>query len=510
MTDDGNALFKAGDFRGAIAAYQSATTLSGELSTAVNAWSNIALCFLRLNDPISAWKACCRGLILKADHVKLTYRAAASILSAAAANRQNARLSADDAETAFEAEFPTLADVDSTASRLAALCEAAPDGDLHEQLAKLMRARECVNRRLYPPKMTSMEHADSIAAAAPVRGAHRRPRMLLPVAPAMFKAGAIADLRFQHSEDGVDENLLVLLHGLGDSAAGFARFGAGMELPQTSVLSLSGPQTVPVVGGHAWFTAIDRESFEPLSLSHPHPVRAADVAKLVPQLYASLLDIAAARRVTLDHVHLLGFGDGGTVALHLALHARDAVLAARASAASSGSGSTGGPRAVAHAAGSFDAASNPQLFAAAVSIGGPLLPETRRSPRSAPGPGVGDAATDAPAATQIFFMTAARLDGSIAAECAETTDALEKLGFSGAIRHVLLPPPHLLKDDIAKARLLRKGPKPHDDDGSRDEPPIARIPRGREEVEPLMAFFASRLRRRLTALEDDESAVELA
>lgn len=528
MTEAGNRAFKAGDFAGAIAAYRSAISESADYLIAVNAWSNIALCHLRQDDPCSAFAACQSGLKLHADHLKLTYRAAVAIVSATA--RKSASLIQGRAgkltDEVGDAAFPTMAHADSTAAALARLLESSVDRELHEQLARVMRARAQL-QRIQIDVSTKLA---AVSAPASIQSS-RRPRRILPVAPTMFRPGCISDLRFQHSEDGVDENLLVLLHGLGDSAAGFARFGAGMELPQTAVLSLSGPQTVPVVGGHAWFTALDSDSLEPVSMRYPHSVRAADVHTLVPLLYASLLDIAAARRITLDHVHLLGFGDGGTVALHLALHAYAAVQARKrvsTAASSSGTGAAGAageasaPAAAASGAASFDAAANPELFASVISIGGPLLPETRRA-KAAPAAASGaagvagtaaasdDATPSSPSAAgmPVFFMSAARLDGSIAAECDETLDALQTGAFHGAVQHVLLPPPRFLKDDIARARMLRKGPKPEGDE-PREEPPIARIPRGRDEVEPMMAFFASRLRRRLTKLEDDDSVVELA
>lgn len=534
MTEAGNIAFKAGNFNDAMLAYRLSISQAVEPAVAVKAWSNIALCYLRLNDPASAYAACQSGLKLHADHVKLTYRAAAAVISATV---RNPATSASGPSAKVEDEtgddaFPTLANADSTAAALARLLESSPDRELHEQLARLMRARGHIQRAgVRAPR----EPAAEMVGAS--RQSGRRPRRFLPVAPTMLRSGCIADLRFQHSEDGVDENLLVLLHGLGDSAAGFARFGAGMELPQTAVLSLSGPQTVPVVGGHAWFTALDSDSLEPVSLRYPHSVRAADMAKLVPLLYASLLDIAAAWRITLDHVHLLGFGDGGTIALHLALHAqaavqarkREATAAAAAATPAAGASKAAGEAstiAAASEAARFDAAANPELFASVISIGGPLLPETRRalfsSAAAAPAssgagaagtaaaPDASSASSSASAATSpVFFMSAARLDGSVAAECAETLDALQTGAAHATVQHVLLPPPRFLKDDIARARTLRKGPKAESDE-QREEPPIARIPRGRDEVEPMMAFFASRLRRRLTALEDDDSVVELA
>jgi hypothetical protein len=54
-------------------------------------------------------------------------------------------------------------------------------------------------------------------------------------------------------------NLLLLLHGLGDSPAAFARFAAQLALPMTSALALAAPLPLPVgLPGGMW-----HESFEP-------------------------------------------------------------------------------------------------------------------------------------------------------------------------------------------------------------------------------------------------------
>ena len=44
------------------------------------------------------------------------------------------------------------------------------------------------------------------------------------------------------SDDGVDENLLILLHGLGDAHVPFANLGKQLKLPQTATLALRAPE----------------------------------------------------------------------------------------------------------------------------------------------------------------------------------------------------------------------------------------------------------------------------
>ena len=47
---------------------------------------------------------------------------------------------------------------------------------------------------------------------------------------------------YNPSEDGVDENLLILLHGLGDTHVPFANLGKQLKLPQTATLAIRAPE----------------------------------------------------------------------------------------------------------------------------------------------------------------------------------------------------------------------------------------------------------------------------
>ena len=63
---------------------------------------------------------------------------------------------------------------------------------------------------------------------------------------------------FQTSPDGVNENLLVLCHGLGDSDRPFHQLALQMRLPQTATVALQGPIEVPFGLGFAWYESFDR------------------------------------------------------------------------------------------------------------------------------------------------------------------------------------------------------------------------------------------------------------
>jgi predicted esterase len=126
---------------------------------------------------------------------------------------------------------------------------------------------------------------------------------------------AFADLGFphccfSHSGDGWDEHILLLLHGLGDTDDNFVKFGAKLQLPQTSVLALRAP--LPLLDmGFTWFDVL---------------TPTGDVCFDSPDAVASLRETSSAMLPMLQRLHhrygyalrniyILGFSQGGTVAL---------------------------------------------------------------------------------------------------------------------------------------------------------------------------------------------------
>ncbi|KDR74958.1 hypothetical protein GALMADRAFT_249912 [Galerina marginata CBS 339.88] len=109
------------------------------------------------------------------------------------------------------------------------------------------------------------------------------------------------------SDDGTDENLLILLHGLGDTELPFSKLGKSLKLPQTAVLALRAPEQVPFLyeAAYQWYT-----SFDDLGemLTRPNPTPALQVlSKVIDHL---MKDCAW----TVSRIHLFGFAQGGSVA----------------------------------------------------------------------------------------------------------------------------------------------------------------------------------------------------
>ncbi|CDS81955.1 uncharacterized protein SPSC_00137 [Sporisorium scitamineum] len=125
--------------------------------------------------------------------------------------------------------------------------------------------------------------------------------------PALSKFSAH---HFSPSPNGVDSNLLILLHGLGDSDTGFFSLGQNLQrtLPQTAVLTLQAPLAVPFLDGPHWMWYPSFDQFGEL-LTKPNPTQT------VKDLIAILEHLVSQCGWLSSSIHIFGFGQGATVAL---------------------------------------------------------------------------------------------------------------------------------------------------------------------------------------------------
>ncbi|BGP26881.1 phospholipase/carboxylesterase family protein [Rhodotorula toruloides] len=131
---------------------------------------------------------------------------------------------------------------------------------------------------------------------------------------------------YSPSKDGVDANLLILFHGLGDTAKPFAQLGRSLHLPQTAVLSLQAPERIPLLEEEAyqWW-----DSFDPLGelILNPNPSKTLTLLlALLDHLIAPLPSSSSSQTGCGWHpsqIHFFGFAQGGSCAAELALlHSR--------------------------------------------------------------------------------------------------------------------------------------------------------------------------------------------
>ncbi|KAI0058366.1 hypothetical protein BV25DRAFT_1810832 [Artomyces pyxidatus] len=121
-----------------------------------------------------------------------------------------------------------------------------------------------------------------------------------------------APFTYTPSDDGTDENLLILLHGLGDTHIPFGKLGRSLNLPQTATLALRAPEKIPYLFQEAyqWYPSFDRLGE---MIPHPNPTPALDYL-------ATALDHLTRDCAWPPHrIHLFGFAQGGSVAAESAL-----------------------------------------------------------------------------------------------------------------------------------------------------------------------------------------------
>lgn len=122
------------------------------------------------------------------------------------------------------------------------------------------------------------------------------------------------------SVDGIEENLLLLFHGLGDTPGPFTSLAKTLALPQTTCIALGAPHAVPLSdGGRSWFTFLDSETFELIPGQQAEKRRIRSMHSTVDALEQLLLHLHVYCGWDSRKVHLFGFSQGGTVAMEVAL-----------------------------------------------------------------------------------------------------------------------------------------------------------------------------------------------
>ncbi|DAZ92922.1 TPA: hypothetical protein N0F65_001091 [Lagenidium giganteum] len=131
------------------------------------------------------------------------------------------------------------------------------------------------------------------------------------LAPAQFQVVASAD-------GHAPQNLVIFLHGRGDSHAPFARLAAQMALPQTAALSLRAPHVLPFDLGFSWVDDMD-DDFNVIPPHVPHVKRSHsldEAAGFLKQVLCTLHDCYA---WPFERMYLFGFSQGACAAFHCAM-----------------------------------------------------------------------------------------------------------------------------------------------------------------------------------------------
>lgn len=189
---------------------------------------------------------------------------------------------------------------------------------------------------------TSVASSRLTGNAAPTTAGRKRmlPRRtkLLLSPNARIKADRRANFLFRHSSDGIDSNLLVLLHGAGDSHKPFHELSRQMQLPQTASLSIhasscgNGFITLPFNLGSTWFEEMDY-SITGDVLPDNHPRRVSSLSTSVDSLIEILQSLCPAddedpnEGWQPERIFLFGYSSGACLAMETCL--RLAIMAER-------------------------------------------------------------------------------------------------------------------------------------------------------------------------------------
>lgn len=123
---------------------------------------------------------------------------------------------------------------------------------------------------------------------------------------------------YSPSPDGFDSNILILLHGLGDSPNPFASLGRTFALPQTAVLSLKAPFPLPFDLGHGWFDMFDLENGGEAIVPSKYETRRVRSLERSLKLLDSLIEALEKLGWSPQDVILFGYSQGGTTGLEWA------------------------------------------------------------------------------------------------------------------------------------------------------------------------------------------------
>ncbi|GLE05175.1 hypothetical protein PINS_up014163 [Pythium insidiosum] len=118
------------------------------------------------------------------------------------------------------------------------------------------------------------------------------------------------------------QNLVLLLHGRGDSCKPFAQLARTMALPQTACVALQAPEELPFGLGPTWYNDLD-DGFNVVSAAMVHERRSRSLSTTSRGFLTRVLETLRDQYDwPLDRVFLMGFAQGACVVWHTAMTLR--------------------------------------------------------------------------------------------------------------------------------------------------------------------------------------------
>ena len=139
---------------------------------------------------------------------------------------------------------------------------------------------------------------------------------------AKIKSDRRANYMYRHSSDKIDTNLLILLHGAGDSHLPFHALAKKMNIPQTATLSINanamnrGFVTIPFDLGYTWFEEMEYTTGQTYDPSHPKRLATLNNAS---EKIDGLIDriIEETDNWMPERIFLFGYSAGASTAMNL-------------------------------------------------------------------------------------------------------------------------------------------------------------------------------------------------
>lgn len=147
---------------------------------------------------------------------------------------------------------------------------------------------------------------------------------------ATIKAHRKADYLYRHSHDKIDTNLMIMLHGAGDTHESYHALAKKMNIPQCATLSIhassidQGFITLPFQLGHTWFAELDYTTGQPLHRNNFKLTTSLD--KAVHQLQSILSKLTLTGKDNLgvgwlpERIFLFGYSAGACLAMETCMH----------------------------------------------------------------------------------------------------------------------------------------------------------------------------------------------
>ncbi|EGZ25144.1 hypothetical protein PHYSODRAFT_326207 [Phytophthora sojae] len=114
------------------------------------------------------------------------------------------------------------------------------------------------------------------------------------------------------------QNLLLFLHGRGDSHEPFARLGEQMALPQTAVLSLRAPRELPFGLGFTWMDDLNADG-DVIPPDIPHKQRSESLQAARDYVWSFLSVLHDKYGWSYSRLFVFAFSQGACVAFHVAM-----------------------------------------------------------------------------------------------------------------------------------------------------------------------------------------------